>query len=389
MTLHETVETFKKLGIGSAIGIALIIVLVVTINVGKVIKSILFPVKAEIANHTYGEVPAIEFPENVTTANFVYKINTLSGKFEVFPDRLNLYKLNIPQPNFLNLEQAREKAKSLGFITDTGVVVPEIPLGDATYEWDEPRGLQRKLIFNIVSFDFNITSNYLTSLTVLNAIGLQNIGEQGAIDTTTDFLDKILLLTDDIDLAKTQSTENKVNYYTYPQILGIRNSTLVPATSLSNAQVIRVDLYQKDVEYELNTGLRGENSIMQRNKIKLPILYPNPPYSTMSFWVGMGPQGPTVLEGKYYHRNYIVDDKEEPTYSIKSAEEAFTELQNGEGYIAAFNGPPEDAEILIDNAYLAYYIGEEPQEYLMPIFVFEGSNGFFGYVSAIRNDWVE
>jgi hypothetical protein len=34
-------------------------------------------------------------------------------------------------------------------------------------------------------------------------------------------------------------------------------------------------------------------------------------------------------------------------------------------------------------------MGEDEQSYMMPIFVFEGDKGFFGYVSAVQNDLVE
>jgi hypothetical protein len=388
MTLHETVETMKKLGIGSAIGIGLIIVIVITFNVGILIKNILFPPKAEDANHPYGKLQAIVWPENATKANLVYDNNNLvSGKFDTFPDRLNVYKLDNPAPNFLNLDKAKVKAKTLDFIDDTGTVLPPVPLGDATYEWDEPNGLQRKLVFDIVSFDFTMTSNYLTSLTVLNAVGLPN--EPNAIKTSTDFVGSIGLLPADLDITKTQNTDKKVNYYTYPQTLSIKNSQLVPATSLSDAQVIRVDLYQKDVTYNLNTGFKDNNSLFQTKQVQFPILYPHPPYSTMSLWVGVGPQGPTVVNAKFNHRNYIVEKDVEPTYLIKTADEAFEELKKGVGYIAAYNGSPDDVEEHINNAYLAYFIGDTPQQYLMPVYVFEGDKGFFGYVSAVKNDWIE
>lgn len=388
MTLHETVETMKKLGIGSAIGIGLIIILVVTFNVGVLIKNILFPQKAEDANHPYGQLEAIVFPENATNANLVYDTNNLvSGKFDVFPDRLNVYKIDNPTPNFLNLDNAKSKAKELEFIDDSGTALPEVPLGEGTYQWEELKGLQRKLIFDIVSFDFTLTSNYLTSLTVLNAVGLPD--ELGAVKTSTDTLDSIGLLPTDIDLTKTQSTEKKVNYYRFPEPLSIKNSQLVPATSLSDAQVIRVDLYHKDVEYKLNTGFKGADSLFQTKDVKIPIIYPHPPYSTMSMWIGMGQQGPTVVNADFKHRSYIVEKDAEPTYLIKTPEEAFEELKKGAGYVAAFTGSPDDVEVHIGNAYLAYYMGDKEQQYLMPVYVFEGDKGFFGYVSAVRNEWIE
>lgn len=387
MTLHQTVEAFKKFGIASSIGLAGIIALVIVFRIGLFVKDMLFPVVADPANYTYGKLPVLIFPENATAEQLTYSLDTESGAFEVFPDRLNVYKVANPEAGFLNLEQAREKARAIEMISNTGEVVPEIPLGNANYEWDEPGGLQRRLIFNIVSFDFTLNSNYLTSLTVLNAIGLPD--EKGAVKTTTEFLESMTLLPDDLDLTKSEAGDKKVSYYTSPQLIEIRNGELIPATSLSTTDVIRVNLYQKDVEYKLDTGLPSNVLADSKMDMKLPILYPKPPYSTMSLWVGMGPYGPSIVNAQYSHKSYTVVPNEEPTYTIKTPDEAFEELKAGSGYIASFASVPGDAQVNIKNAYLAYYLGENPQSYLMPIYVFEGDKNFFGYVSAVVNDWVE
>ncbi|HSW48387.1 MAG TPA: hypothetical protein VLG67_04900, partial [Candidatus Saccharimonadales bacterium] len=252
--------------------------------------------------------------------------------------------------------------------------IPEISLGNGNYEWDESTGINRKLRFNIVTFDFSLTSNYLSSLTVLGAAKLSN--QTDAIQTVSDFLTSIQQLPTDIDLTKTQNPQSGINYNTYPQLFAIRNGVMVPTTSLSSAKVIRVDLYQKDLEYDLDTGKPGATHV----KMKVPVLYPHPPYSTMSFWVASGQNNQEVDSASFVHREILTDSP--ATYPIKTAQEAFDGLKNGDGYIPSYQGA--DKNILISNVYLAYYLGEENQAYLMPIIVFEGQDNFFAYVSAIK-----
>jgi hypothetical protein len=200
-------------------------------------------------------------------------------------------------------------------------------------------------------------------------------------------LETIELLPKDIDLTKTQTPEKNVHYITSPQIFSIVNGALVPTTSLSKAQAIRVDIYQKDMEYQLNTGIAGDGGIKKLD-MKIPILYPHPPYSTMSFCIASGANGAQVVAANYVHQDITIPEVDtEATYPIKTATEAFDELKKGNGYIAAYSG--NDSSVLINNVYLAYYLGEEKQDYLMPIIVFEGDGGFFGYVSAVKNDWVK
>lgn len=386
MTLHNTVETLKKAGVGSVIGIVVLIILIIIFQVGVFVKNIIFPPKIEPPTLAYDVLPALAFPKDAVSSDLTYTVNTDTGELPAFPDRLNIYPIVQDEPNFLNLDKAKAKAASLGFVAQDGSPVLEIPLGGSKYEWDEQGGLNRKIIFDIVTFDYTMNSDYLSSLTVLAAQHLNN--QETAIATAKSFLETIELYPEDIDLAKTQTPDKAVAYNTYPQIFSIQGGALAPATSLSNAQVIRVDLYQKDIEYQLNTGI-PEAAGFQLLDMKLPIVYPHPPHSTMSFWIASGSNAPQVVSSNYVHQTLVPADQleQDGTYPIKSAEEAFEELKNGDGYIAAYSGT--DTSVLINNVYLAYYLGEDRQKYLMPVIVFEGDGGFMGYVSAVKKEWVE
>ena len=374
MTLHKTVEFARKSLLGILLGGVAIILLILLFRLGVLIKDTLFPAKALPANHLFGTLPALGFPKNVTDTPFTYNVNTVSGGLPQFPDRLNIYPIKQPQPNLLNLNKAKSKVLSLDFKDENSKLVPETALDNINYEWQENAGLRRKITFNTVTFDFKLQSNYLSSLTILGAKELSD--EEHAINTALSFLTSIDQLPKDVDKEKSTI-----------QLLSIIDSALSPTTSLSKSQVIKVDLHQKDVAYDLNTGIPQSSGGFKVIKMSLPILYPNPPGSTMSFWIASGQSLPQVVAAKYVYKTADIKPGSEATYPVKTAAAAFEELKNGKAYIAAYFGTQN--EIAINKIYLAYYLSESSQEYLMPIIVFEGENGFFAYVSAVKDEWVK
>ncbi len=388
MSLHETTELVKKTGIGSAIGIAGIVFIVILIRVGIMVKNYYFPPKVDPPTQVYGLLPSLQFPQNVVDSNFTYTLQTTTGELPTdLPDRLSIFPVIHNAPNFLNLDKVKAKVNALDFTSPDGqTAVPEIQLTNPYYEWDELKGYNRKIIFNINSYDFKMTSDYLSSLKVISANYISN--ELSAIETAQEFLATAGLTPKDIDLKKTNSINNSASFVTFPQLFsvqsGIQGNTLVKTTSLSKAHVIRVDFYQKDVEYEMNTGEAAE--FKPKINLKLPILYPNPPNSTMNLWVASGPSKAIVTQAFFTHQSVKLDDVT-ATYRIKTPSVAFSEVKDGSSYIAAYSGT--DNNILIKNVFLAYYLGEDPQDYLMPVYVFEGNNGFFAYVSAVADNQIQ
>ena len=173
------------------------------------------------------------------------------------------------------------------------------------------------------------------------------------LKTATDFLQKMNSLPDDIDLSQTQATN-----------LSIKNNSLVLATSISNTQLIRVNFNQSDVN-------------------GLPIYYQDPNESNISVLVGGGSDKPQIVQATYIHQAI---DTQSATYPIKTTNQAFAQLQKGQGYIASYYGT--NKKITIRDVLLGYYISKEDQDYLIPIFVFQGDDGFIAYVNAITDEWI-
>jgi hypothetical protein len=375
MTLHETRENMTKLAIAGSIGLGGILVLVILFRIGVVIKDVLFPPRIEPPNMAYGELAPLQFPQSDVLGDYTYDLNTTTGALpEGLPDRLHVYPIIHEVPGLNNLEEAKVKVRKLDFITAAGAPVLETPLSDVEYQWIEDKGIRRDLKFNIISFDFTLNSEYLTALSVIN--GNKITTEQAAIETVQAFLGDIASFPEDVDLNKTTTFDDVRHFITTPELLEIVNGALSPASSLSNTDIIRINLYQKDIEYDLDNGLGS------KAKITLPILYPKPPHSTMHFLLGSGANELQVVKGDFLHQEINLQPENLGIYPIKTGEEAYQELREGKAYIAAYKGTA--SQILITNVFLAYYLGDQEQDYLMPIYVFEGKDGFFGYVSAVK-----
>ena len=114
------------------------------------------------------------------------------------------------------------------------------------------------------------------------------------------------------------------------------------------------------------------------------MVYPGGKNSTMNLVIGSGERESLVVNARFFYQKST--DKS-ATYPIKTAEEAFEELKNGKGRVVSQNG--NDLNIVIKNVYLGFYSEGKLQDYLMPVIVFEGTNDFIAYVSAVKDEWIE
>lgn len=344
-TLLKTTQATRKILALTAMVVAGIFFVIILINIGKLIQAVFFPPPPTPATVAFGKLPAISFPSSTSAASYTYTINTLSGDLPVFPTKVNVYKILESQPDLLALDKAKAKVKQIGFTQNP------ITLSQVKYEWVSTEDLPKTVILNINTYDFFLTSNYLTNPSVEGGNNLPN--QTDALSIVTNFMGSFGITPSDIDTNKTKTS-----------LFSIENGTLIPATSFSKTQIIRIDLFQKDVN-------------------GLPIYYEKPSFSTMDFLVGGGPSQGQIVQANFMHKTIT---NTSATYPIKTAQQAFNELKKGNAYIASADF--SQATISIRNVYLAYYISSSDQTFLMPIIVFQGDNGFFAYISAVTDEWV-
>lgn len=318
--------------------------LVIILSSFLFIKNTFFPTPPPKPTVGFGKLAPQLFPQNIIEKKLTYTINTLSGALPEFPNQNKVFKMQANTPDLLGLSNSQTTAHIAGFTQGPNKI------SDVLYQWENPLSgtLSSKVNIDIVNYNFNISSDYVNNYDILSGQGLKQPDQ--CISDAQNMLSKLNSLPSDIDPSKTQTA-----------FLSIQNGTLVTTTSLSSAQAVRVIFYQKDVN-------------------KLPIYYENPNASNIDVLVGPEDK---ILEADYIHQT-VTNQFE--TYPMKSSAQAFGDLRQGYAYIASYQG--NTLNISINNVILAYYIGTKPQDYLMPIFVFEGNNNFVAYVPAVTDGWI-
>jgi len=324
-----------------AIALGIIILFSMGIKLIMFVKNVFTPPPPPTA--TFGKLPPIAFPDQ-TKENLTYTINTLTGYLPAFPDRAKIYRIIINPPTLLGLNNAGAEVAKVGFTS------PGTQISEDTYQWTSQDEIQRKMTMNIYSSNFKLSSPYLSAKTL--GIFSRTDEENDAIKTAKSFLSKMSLFPSDIDESKTKITSYSID-----------TGSLIPVGNITKAKIVKVDFFQKDID-------------------NLQIYYQKGPSSTLDFLVGKTVEQ-QVFEATFVHKN--ISDVSS-TYAIKTAQEAYSELQNGSAYIA--NKDNNIVNFTIKNVYLGYYVGEADQNFLMPVIVFEGSNNFLAYVSAVKDEWI-
>ncbi len=332
----------------TAVIIISILLITFLFRIGTAIKERFLPTPLPPPTVAFGKLSAIDFPQNTTNDRQLnFSLNTLTGTLPSFSDRAKVYKIVPNKPDLLALTKTQQKVSGIGFTSS-----PTHLSGDV-YQWTDSDPIARKIKFNIYSLDFNLSSSFLTNQVIYSGTNLPD--QNQAIGIAQSFLSSMSSFPQDIDPVKTKAV-----------LFSINNYSLVPATSIGNAQIIRVDFFQKDMD-------------------KMPIYYPDATKSNMSVFVGGGEREAQVVKVDFIYQSI---SNEFSTYPIKTADETFSELKENKAYIASYGDNPNNRNIAINDVSLGYYIGESKEDYLMPIVVFKGTNGFVAYVSAVKDEWI-
>jgi len=344
-TLNEASKDTKKLLKLGALFLAFIVFSFILIKIAIIVKGMLFPAPPPKAASLFGQLPKQVFPQNSQNQNFSYSVNTLTGFLPGMPTVANVYRMQITRPTLLGVSKFQDKIAVMGFPRNY------VAISDVIFEWQlNSAGLIKTLRGNTITGNFSITSPYLSDPNIL--IGKNTPNQTMALKIVSDMFSRMNLITPDLDLTKT-----RVNLFS------LKNGVFSPATSISTAQAIEVNYYQKDID-------------------KLPIYYEKPNSSNINALVAGG-NAPQIVSASYFLQ---IPSSEVSTYTLKSAPQALEDLKQGNGYIASYDGT--SSNISINNVILAYYIGSQAQDFLMPIFVFTGNDNFYAYVWAVTDELI-
>lgn len=312
---------------------------------------IIFPPKPPVPTNIFGKLPQIKYPvAEAKVTDYNLQLETIEGRVPTASPSATVYFMPKSPANLLALTRASEFAKKLNLNPNP------VQESKNIYRFDDPELVDRYMKFDIVSDNFILRYQYENDTGVFLERGLPPI-ETAKADA------KNILQTNNLavdDLVKGGTV--KVSYF---KLVG---NQLVETSSLSQADAVRIDYFRRAVGGVVT-------------------LTPNPAEGAISFiYSGAKNTKKRLLQFAYTY--WPVDMETKGTYALKDSTAAWEEFKSGKGYIA--RKPNNDTkDVVVRRVYIAYYDSLEPQLYMQPIFVFEGDNGFLGYLQAVTSEWVE
>lgn len=331
---------------GVKIFIALAIAIILTPLIVRGIRKIylaLNPPAPPPPTVRYGKLPKLKFllPEEAYKPTF--RLETVDGQLPQLPTVGKVYLVEVDKSRLLQLDRVKVKARILGFAQE-----PE-QIDDQSYRFtrpDFPAELTANLIYNTYAYKYNWTLEQ-------SLFGAQDVPlNEPAYQEAKNFWQSLGLLP--VDLAEGAA---KFSY------LAAQPPEMIPVSSLSEANFIRVDMYRANKDDLRFVYTRGQAS---------------PVNITLS---GLTDRSKRVIEANYTYSKTV--DNDSATYPLKTVQQTWDELRQNGGAVVQKAGD----QVVIRKVSLAYYESEQPQEFLQPVYVFEGDGDFMAYVAAVDSTY--
>ncbi len=315
----------------------------IVLNIAIGIAQKIFPAPPPPPTVKFGVLPRIAFPDQKELKFPKFRLETPDGELPSLPTQMKVYKIEKPASNLLALDTAKTKAFALGFQGEPEEVSTSI------YKFTKilaPAVMQ----MNIINNTFTISYDLVSDPTPLET--RPPTAEQ-AKSTAQGFLSSGGIL-------PKQLSEGVITN----QYLKTENRKLIPALSLSDANFVKVNFFKKDFD-------------------KFPSVSKSP--FEANVWLilsGDTNREKQVIAGQYYF--FPVDETLFSTYPLKTAKEAFDDLQQNKAFIA---NNVSTQEVALRKIYLAYFDSGTAEDFYQPVIVFEGDSNFVAYVPAVSGQY--
>lgn len=294
-------------------------------------------------NPIFGKIDPPVLEQATSSAGFKFTLDTIDGTPVTATEAAQVFFLPKFNPRFGYSEKIYLMAKNFGF--DTAIVKHKLNDKIAVFTDSE-----KTLAIDISNFNFKfdrkVNNNLFlsTPLTIPSQTEIQN--------KAVDFLKKIGRYPD--ELAK--GTTN-IKYLRYNP----GNQNFVNVDSRNQAQLVEVDFFRPDVD-----GF----------SIVTPRFFNSQNYVVMLF------QGSEYQVIKSQITFFEKSEEQVGIYQLKTGNQAWEELNNGQGIVVAATQGQKD--IIIKRMELGYLDPDVYQNYLQPVYYFLGEGDFASYVPAVK-----
>lgn len=332
----------KTIKYGSVFLLIFVIFYSVAVNAYKAYKTAHQKIVPDVR---YGRLPAIIFPQKqFEVKNFSLELAkdtmpTVSPAAKVFV----VYR---PVSTLLALEEDTQTARKLGFLNKP----TEIRTG--VYQFTRTDSDQT-LVMNVLEGSFSVSYPYKNDQLLITS---KNLPEKDqAIQLAQTFLSTIDKMTPDL-VAGNQN----ISYWS------ISSQGLKKVSSYSEANAVRVDFVRQEIDDSYK------------------VVYSDPDSSSISILLSASSvESKRIIDVNYKYAP--IDATSFSYYPIISPQSAFDALKKGK-YWPARDSTSKD--IAIKNMYLAYYEPSSLTNFMLPVYVFEGSQNFVAYVTAVDPGYI-
>lgn len=296
----------------------------------------------------FGKLAKIPFPINKLNPKLTFTLETATGGLPTdLPPQAKIYFMPKVNSNLLSLDTAKNNATSLGF-TDPNPLQET----DALYKFKNPN-YPSTMEVNIITGAFSIGYDLTADRTPL--VNRPPVAEVGASAFRAA-------------LSASNQLPDDLTGPMIPDYLKLTNGALASVLALSEADVVKVNLFRKAYD-------------------KLPSLTSSPNQSNVWAIVsGSGQKGQQIVAAEYHY--FPVDESQFSTYPLVTPQEAFSELQAGKVFVASMGQYKDGDSLKIRKIYLAYYDSDTSADFYQPIYVFDSgdndpANSFIAYLPAV------
>jgi len=344
-TLTETSYIARKaINIG-AILLVIGLVLRMFISFATGLWQQVFPPPPPPATMAFGPLPIPNAQNNIATPSgaITYTLETIDGGFPSTPNTIKVYFIPRLGASFGSFDRMKTQAEKMGFA--------DIPLrnGPTVWHFTDKDNPLRTLDIDEISGNFRLIYNYVSDVSIFSSKNFTSSDQ--AVNVGRGFFDGLGVLS-----TSYKAGLPSIYYFKFDA------GTLVPTTSLSNADAISITLNRSDID-------------------KMPVVSPDFRQGLVSAMISGSPDSKKqILEARYFSSG--IDVENWGTYPIIKAADAYEKLKSGSAIYASLPMPMAGA-ISIRKIYLAYLDPYPAQSFLQPIWVFTDEKGFVAYVPAV------
>jgi hypothetical protein len=295
-------------------------------------------------NPIFGKIglPALE--NATSSAGLKFTLDTIQGAPVTATETAKVFFLPQFNPRFGYSEKIYLIAKSFGF--DTTVIKHKLVDKIATFI-DEEKTLKIDISNFNFKFDRKVDSELFSSsqLTIPSKPEIEN--------KAIDFLKKIGRYPDELGKGTTNVIYLKYNP---------GNQNFVNVESRSNAQLVEVDFYRPNID---NFSIVTPRFLNSQNYVVM--LFEGSDYTVIKSQIAF----------------FEKSDEQVGIYPVKTGNQAWEELNNGQGLVVA--GTQGQKNIIIKKMEFGYLDPDVYQNYLQPVYYFLGEGDFAAYVPAVQN----